>query len=451
MTMMHINAFTQCTPISQSIGQWRNPADVMSRGYTDLNVWADLARTLERGCLDALFFADIHGIYDGYAGNRDAAVRHAVQTPGADPLLLISALALSTRHLGFASTYSTTYHSPYECARAFSSLDHFTKGRIGFNVVTSYMKNAEDNGLGVMLPHDERYDRADEYLDVVYKLWEGSWADDAVIRDAARNIHTAPERVHDIDHTGQYFSVRGPHMCEPSPQRTPVIYQAGASPRGIEFGAKHAEALFVGFTDPRNARERVTMIRERIAAHGRDPSSVKILAGIIPIVGDTDADAQRKYDDALQYVSPEGTFALFGGWTGVDLSRYGPDDSLDHIDSDGMQAIARGMRGKTMRDFYERIKLGSFSVKIIGHAAHVADTLEEWVDVGGVDGFNIMPVVQPGSHEDFVNAVIPELQRRGRFRTAYEGTTLREHYFGANHTRVRDDHPAARYRANASK
>ena len=183
--MIHINAFSQCTPISQAIGQWRNPADRMAAGYRDLSLWTDVARTLEAGCLDALFFADIHGIYDAYGGSHEAAVRHAVQVPGADPVLLIPALAAATTHLGFAVTYSTSYHAPYECARLFSSLDHFTQGRIGWNVVTSYMKNAEANGLGAALPHDERYDQADDYLEAVYKLWEGSWADDAVVQDAA--------------------------------------------------------------------------------------------------------------------------------------------------------------------------------------------------------------------------------------------------------------------------
>ena len=444
--MIHINAFTQCTPISQSIGQWRNPADRMAAGYRDLAVWTDLARTLEAGCIDALFFADIHGIYDGYGASHEAAVQHAVQVPGADPTLLIPALAAATTHLGFAVTYSTSYHAPYECARLFSSLDHFTGGRIGWNVVTSYMKNAAANGLGAALPHDERYDQADDYMEAVYKLWEGSWAEDAVVRDAATATFSDPARVRTIDHHGPYYEVRGPHMCEPSIQRTPVIYQAGSSPRGIQFGAKHGEALFVAFGSPQSSAKLTARIRQAVAEAGRDPASMRIMLAIMPIVGETEAEARRKYETALHYADVEGALALFGGWTGIDLSQFSPDDMIEDIDNQAMASIAKANRGKRLKDFYGELKLGAFGPKIIGSPTQVADELERWVEVGGVDGFNITPVVQPGSHEDFVHLVVPELQRRGLFRRHYEGATLREHYFGPGHSRAAGDHPSARYR-----
>lgn len=444
--MIHINAFTQCTPISQSIGQWRNPADRMAAGYRDLKTWIELAQTLEAGCIDALFFADIHGIYDGYGGSYEAAVRHAVQVPGADPVLLIPALAAATTHLGFAVTYSTSYHAPYECARLFSSLDHFTGGRIGWNVVTSYMKNAQDNGLGAALPHDERYDQADDYMEAVYKLWEASWADDAVVRDAAGATFTDPSRVRPIDHEGPYYRVRGPHMCEPSPQRTPVIYQAGSSPRGIRFGARHGEALFVAFGNPQSAARMTARIRAAIAEEGRDPASVKIMLAIMPIVGETEAEAQAKYATALEHADVEGALALFGGWTGIDLSAYSPEDRIEDIDSQAMASIAKANKGKRLKDFYEELKLGSFGPKVIGTPDQVADELEHWIEVAGIDGFNLTPVVQPGSHEDFVGLVVPELQRRGRFRRAYDTATLREHYYGTGHARAADDHPSARHR-----
>ena len=207
--------------------------------------WVDLARTLEAGCFDSIFFADVHGAYDVYKGSAEAGIRHAVQFPGNDPTMLFPAMAQATRHLGFISTYSTTYYPPFHTAKLFSSLDHFTGGRVGWNIVTSYLDSACRNGLGEMLPHDQRYERAEEYMEVAYKLWEASWEENAIVRDSARDMHTDPARVHAINHKGKYFEVEGPHMCEPSPQRTPFLLQAGQSSRGVAFGARHGEALFL--------------------------------------------------------------------------------------------------------------------------------------------------------------------------------------------------------------
>jgi alkanesulfonate monooxygenase SsuD/methylene tetrahydromethanopterin reductase-like flavin-dependent oxidoreductase (luciferase family) len=186
--MIHIVGFSQCVPHSQAIGQWKNPDDQFSEGYRQIEMWCHIAKTLERGLADGFFLADVHGVYDVYGNSRDAAHKYAVQTPGVDPMLLTSAMANVTTHLGFINTYSTTFHAPYECARAFSSLDHFTNGRIGWNIVTSYTHSAEANGIGNMLNHDKRYDRADEYMDVVYKLWESSWENDAVIQDVKKDL-----------------------------------------------------------------------------------------------------------------------------------------------------------------------------------------------------------------------------------------------------------------------
>lgn len=206
---MHLNLFTQCSPSPQFKGFWRHPRDRSATGYRDLGYWVELGRRLEAACLDALFFADVHGTYDVYQGSWRAAVRHAVQIPSVDPLLVLPAIAATTTRLGLAVTYSTTYHAPYECARVFSSLDHLTGGRVAWNIVTSYLRSASANGLGEYLDHDERYDRADEYVEVARRLWEESWDDDAVVRDAAANVFTDPDRVHEIGHEGRWFSVRG--------------------------------------------------------------------------------------------------------------------------------------------------------------------------------------------------------------------------------------------------
>jgi FMN-dependent oxidoreductase (nitrilotriacetate monooxygenase family) len=449
---IHLNAFTQCSICPQSKGQWKHSLDRSSWGYRDLTYWTELARTLERGRFDALFFADIHGTYDVYKGSREMAVRHVVQFPCNDPIVLIPALALVTTHLGLAATYSTTYHAPYQAAKVFSTLDHLTKGRVGWNVVTSYLPDAEKNGLGKMLPHDERYDRADEYMEVVYKLWEQSWEEDAMVRDVESDVHTDPSKVHEINHHGKYFDVLGPHLCEPSPQRTPVIYQAGASGRGVEFAARHGEALFVVFPNTTVCRAFSDNLRERVRQNGRDPSHVKILEAFTPVVGVTEADARQKYEIMKRYVSPEGAMALFGGWTGIDLSQYQPDQKLEHVESQGMQFLAQyfssvdSTREWTIREIAEFMSIGSVGPVLVGDPRQVADEMERWVEEGGLDGFNLVPAYSPGSYVDFVDLVVPELQRRGLFRTEYEGTTLREHYFGKGQRRLTADHIGSSYR-----
>ena len=444
---IHLNAFSQCSPCPQAKGQWKHPEDQSSTGYRQLDYWVELARTLENGLFDALFFADIHGTYDVYGGSRDAAVRHAVQIPCHDPTVLIPALALETQHLGFATTYSTTYHPPYQAAKLFSTLDHLSGGRVGWNVVTSYLRDAEANGLGQVLPHDERYDRADEYMEVVYKLWEQSWDEGAVVRDAAGDVHTDPARVREIRHAGRYFRVLGPHLCEPSPQRTPVIYQAGSSPRGLRFAARHGEALFVIFPNPGACRRYVEAVRAAAREEGRDPGGLLILLGIRVTVGRNEDEARRKRAQAGRYHSPEGQLALFGGWSGIDLAGLDPNQKLDELEWQSIQSIADYFRQAepqrvwTVGMLRDRIARGGQGQGITGSPIQVADELERWIEEGGVDGFNLLASPAPGGYGDFVEFVVPELQRRNLFRTGYEGATLREHYFGPGRSRLPPDHP----------
>src|SRR6266702_7736098 len=242
--------------------------------------WVDYARTAERGLLDGIFLADVFGVYDVYGGNADAAALHAVQLPNADPTLLVSAMALVTSHLGFGITSNLTFEHPYQLARRFSTLDHLTKGRIGWNIVTGYLDSgARGMGLPASRAHDDRYDAAEDFLNASYKLWEGSWEDDAVRRDRSARIFTDPAKLHRVLHQGPYFKVDGIHLAEPSPQRTPLLYQAGTSKRGRAFAARHAEAIFLnGQTRPilaRAARE----IRTAAKEFGRDPYDIKLFAG----------------------------------------------------------------------------------------------------------------------------------------------------------------------------
>ena len=278
------NLFEMNTVGHISHGLWRHPHNNRHR-YTDLEFWTSEAKLLEEGLFDAVFLADVIGAYDGYRGGPDTALREAVQIPNNDPLLLIPAMAAVTRHLGFVATFSTTYEPPFAFARRASTIDHLTKGRFGWNVVTSYLPNAARNfGLDDELDHAQRYDRAHEYLDVLYKLWEGSWDDDAVVRDVANRVYTDSSKVRRIDHTGKYFRVAGPHLSEPSLQRTPVIYQAGSSATGRDFAAKHAEAVFVGGSSLENFRDTIEDIHRRGEVAGRPRGSIKTLASAVLIL-----------------------------------------------------------------------------------------------------------------------------------------------------------------------
>ncbi|MEX2481622.1 MAG: LLM class flavin-dependent oxidoreductase [Gammaproteobacteria bacterium] len=449
--MIHMNAFTQCSICHHSKGQWKHPLDGSSRGYRDVDYWVDLARLLERGCFDTLFLADVHGTYNVYKGSREAAVRHAVQFPSNDPTLVISAMAYATRHLGFACTYSTTYFPPYQAAKVFSTLDHLTRGRIAWNIVTSYLADANANfGLDDQMPHDERYDRAEEYMEVVYQLWEHSWEEDAMVRDGDNDMHTDPAKVHEINYRGTYFNVPGPHMCEPSAQRTPVLYQAGQSGRGVKFAARHAEAIFAIYPHLEACRKGVKLVRQETRAAGRKADHVKVFPGISVIVAPTDAEAQLKLETCKQYRSPEGALALFCGWIGIDIAKLPKNVNLLDMKTEAIQGLISYFaevdpnRFWTIQDIGELISIGSVMPKVVGSPQTVADELERWVDDSGCDGFNLVPVVQPSGFRDFVDLVVPELQRRGRMRTAYEGETLRESYFGAGHQRLFTDHVAHR-------
>ena len=230
---IRFNAFDMNCVAHQSSGLWRHPRD-RSATYNTLEYWTELAKLLESGTFDGIFIADVLGTYDVYGASNEAAIRHGAQVPVNDPMMLVSAMALVTENLGFGVTAGTAYEHPYPFARRMTTLDHLTKGRIGWNVVTGYLPSAARNmGADDQLEHDDRYDVADEYLEVLYKLWEGSWEDDAVIRDRESGVFTDPAKVHEIGHKGKHFTVPGIHLSEPSPQRTPVIYQAGASKRGI--------------------------------------------------------------------------------------------------------------------------------------------------------------------------------------------------------------------------
>lgn len=444
---IHLNGFVQHSPSPHSTGLWSYKRHEGHR-HNRLAYWEEIARILERGKFDALFFADVIGTYSVYQNSYEPAVTNAVQIPAHDPLLVISALAASTNHIGFAVTVSTTYSHPYALARQLSTLDHLTEGRVGWNIVTSYLESEAVNlGLKRRLPKHVRYDRADEFLEVVYKLWEHSWEDDAVVLDRENRVFADPSKVHLINHHGSYFDVPGPHLVEPSPQRTPVLFQAGASPRGRRFAAKHAEAVFIKFHSLESLKNYVQDIRNLVEEQGRDPHSVLVFPLILPIVGSTEEEAHRKYEELKNHVSYEGTLALLSGHTGIDFSKYDPDQYIEDMETEAVQGNLNlytkdPTRKWTLREAVMNHGLGNGTVKFVGTPEQIADQIEQWAVEGDVDGFNIAHAHSPGTFQEFVEYVVPELQKRGIYRTEYEAVTLRENMFGKGRRFLQEDHPA---------
>jgi FMN-dependent oxidoreductase (nitrilotriacetate monooxygenase family) len=449
---LHLNAFENCSPVNISAGLWRHPDD-QSHRYKDLSYWTELAVMLEEAGFDSIFLADILGMLDVYEGKPDAALRNAIQVPINDPLTIIPAMAAVTKHLGFAATVSLTYEQPYAFARTMTSLDHASNGRVGWNIVTSYLDSAARNlGRGEQLSHDERYDRGDEFMAVLYKLWEGSWEDGAVVIDKARGLYVDPAKVHPIAHHGRYFNVPDAFIAEPSPQRTPVLFQAGSSSRGQTFAAIHAEGVFVHGTRPEVIAPVVANIRASAAAQGREPYSLKVFAVTTVVAGATDGEADEKYAELLSYADYEGAMVQFAGPLGLDVSKFDPDRPLADINPNAAHFTRHLFAGAdpdvvwTLRDIAHYMGVGGMGPKFVGSGATIADEMQRWVEIADLDGFNITYAIRPGTFVDTVKYVVPELRRRGLMRPAYAGSTFRESLYGEGQRQLREDHPGRQYR-----
>jgi FMN-dependent oxidoreductase (nitrilotriacetate monooxygenase family) len=437
-----LNAFAMQAPGHLNPGLWRFPGDKGS-SYNDIKNWIALAQKLEKAKFHAIFFADVLGGYDVYKGPRNLhpTIPAASQFPIHDPLYSVSAMAAATETIGFGVTSSTTYETPYSLARKFSTVDHLSNGRVGWNIVTSYLDSAARNfGFSTQVEHDKRYEIAHEYMDVCYKLWEGSWRDDAVIKSSTS--YANPDAVREISHVGPHFTVPGPHICEPSRQRTPFIFQAGTSGAGKTFAAKHAEAVFLNAHSPELCRPSVDSIRDQAVQFGRQRDSVKIVAGLLVIVGKTDEEAQEKYKQLAKYGDREGALALFGGWSGIDLDKFSDTEDFRFIEH---QPAVRSMvnhwsktaPGGTDQPWNkqriaEHLIIGGNGQKVIGSVKTVADELERWIEVGDVDGFNLSYATIPGTFDDIIELLLPELQARGVFHSDYAvpDGTLRENFTG---------------------
>ncbi|WP_152047518.1 LLM class flavin-dependent oxidoreductase [Aureimonas psammosilenae] len=413
-------------------GLWTHPRD-RSVDYAKLSHWTDLAKVLEGGLFDAMFIADIVGVYDVYGGSIDLTAREAIQLPVNDPTLLVPAMAAVTEGLGFGVTVNTAVEHPYTFARRFSTLDHLTEGRIGWNVVTGYLDSAARAvGRDAMREHDERYDRADDYLELLYKLWETSWEDGAVKRDKPARLYADPSKIHEIRHDGPFYQSHGFHLSEPSPQRTPVIFQAGTSGRGQRFAARHAECVFIGASDPEAARRTSRQLREAVVAAGRRPDDIRILVGMSVVTGQTDEDAQDRLADYVTHASPEAALAHFAAGSGIDFSRYGLDDEISYGPTNAIQSTTAAARqkGLTRRQLLEASRLDSRYPLVVGSGKTVAAELGRWAEEGEIDGFNLTRTVTPECWHDFVRFVVPALQERGLYKAAYRTGTLRHRLFG---------------------
>ncbi|MEI5657091.1 LLM class flavin-dependent oxidoreductase [Acinetobacter baumannii] len=445
------NAFEMNCIAHQSPGLWRHPQD-RSVEYKDLEYWTDLAQILEHGFFDGIFIADVLGIYDVYHQSAEHALTGAVQVPVNDPLQIVPAMAAVTKHLGFGVTTSISFEHPYPFARRISTLDHLTKGRVGWNIVTSYLESGSKNlGLKTQVNHDNRYDIADEYLEVLYKLWEGSWEEGSVLRDRESGIFADYKKVLPIQHEGKYFTVPGIHICEPSPQRTPVLYQAGASSRGQKFASQNAECVFIAAPSKIATKKVVQGIRQKLAQEGRDPYSVKIYALLSIVTDETDAKAQAKFKEYQSYGSYDGALTLLSGWSGVDFSQYQPTDKVEYIQTNAIQSLldsyvnADPERVWTIEEIANWNSLGGNGPVLVGSAETVSDALQQWVEDTDIDGFNLAYILAHQTFADVVEFIVPELQKRGVYQTSYAQGTLREKLFGAG-PYLPENHRGAKYR-----
>ncbi len=445
---MIFNVFTSMSPSHVSHGLWRLPEAEAHRRANDLDVWVELARIAERGKMDAMFFADAVGTGGFQADDHKASARHGM-IPMNDPSMIVSALAAATEDLGFMFTSSVLQDHPFDFARRISTLDHFTDGRVGWNIVTSYSPNVAHNfGLAELPSHDERYGLAEEYMEVVYKLWEGSWEDGALVLDSARGVLADPDRVHKIDHVGERFRVEGPHLSSPSPQRTPLLVQAGASPQGRAFAARHAEIQFLIASSPEKAAAVVADVRSQAVGAGRRGRDIRFMVSMQFVVGSTEEEAERKFEERQAALDVDGLAAHFSALTGVNATALDLDAPIDELRTEGIQSILAS--SIEMVPDGEPVTLGNILRArqrhgvLVGTPEGLADQVERWRDAG-IGGLNVMVPVRPHSLLEFVYHLVPELQRRGLAQSEYAPGTMREKLFGAG-DRLPDTHPASAYR-----
>ncbi|MED1469844.1 LLM class flavin-dependent oxidoreductase [Bacillus salipaludis] len=444
---LSFSAFVMNTASHIIHGLWRDP-EGHQLNFNDVDLWVTLAKKLEEGGFDAIFFADVVGLYGDHGGSGDFHVKTGLQIPSNDPMVLLSALAVNTKHLGLAFTSGPLQEPPFNFARRVSTLDHISKGRIAWNIVTSSLENAYRNfGYDQIVPHDDRYRWVDEYVDVLYKLWEGSWDEGALLQDRKSGIHADPKKVHKINHVSKQYKVEGPHLVAPSPQRTPVLFQAGSSPAGRDFSARNAEAVFILSPDPVNAKKLIEDTRRLAVKYGRRAEDIHFYQGLSFVIGETEEEVRQKERELDQKIDYEMVIAHVAGGMGIDLGNVSLDTPLENISIEGTRSHLQWLkesipdRAPTVQDIaYFRNK----GTRISGTPETIADQLEQWRSAG-VDGINIINATIPASYEEFIDKVMPVLRARGLAREEHgEPTTLRQKLFGTD--RLSERHPASKYR-----
>ncbi len=425
---LHLNAFLMSSGHHEA--SWRLPESDPSSVSTNIAFLQRLAQTAERGHLDSIFFAD------GPAQSRDVGRRPSGTL---EPTVVLAAIAAVTSRIGLIATASTTYNDPYNLARRFASVDHISGGRAGWNIVTTAFGDAARNfGLADQPSHRERYERAAEFLEVSLKLWD-SWEADAEVGDKAEGVWGDASKVHPIEHVGEHFSVAGALTTPRSPQGRPLLVQAGSSDDGKDFAARYAEAVFTAQQTLADAQEFYADLKRRAVEWGRDPATVLVLPGIVPVIGATEAEAREKEDELDRLIKPEYARVQLAKTLRVDpddlpLDRELPADLPSEDEIEGAKSrytlivnLAR-REHLTVRQLIGRLGGGRGHRTFSGTAEQVADAIQDWYDHGAADGFNIMPAVLPSGLDDFVDQVVPILVERELFRAEYTGTTLREHY-----------------------
>ncbi|MGH9017468.1 MAG: LLM class flavin-dependent oxidoreductase [Acidimicrobiales bacterium] len=430
---MSLVGFMQAGNATVYAGSWRHPAT--EHGFLKASYYAKLGRLLEEGCFDMMFFDDRLAMPGIYGGSVAEAVRLGARPVKLDLSVVLGVVAGVTDHIGLGATYSTTYYSPFHVARTFATLDHLSGGRAAWNVVTSVNDSEAQNfGFTEHLGHDERYDRADEFLEATTALWD-TWEDGALVLDRATGTFADPDKVHELAHDGTWFSVRGPLTVPRCPQGRPVLLQAGSSGRGRDFAARWAELIFTGDPDIDIARAHYKEQKERIGEGGRDPASVKMLPMVYTVVGESRAQAEAREEVFLHdLVDPLASLTLLSELMNYDFSGMALDDPI----TDELVESVSGIRG-LVQNLRRHIGATVTLADLAGHRAtllqgprftgtgpEVADQMESWIEAGACDGFVIAATHSPGAYEDVVRLVVPELQRRGLLRTGYTGTTLRD-------------------------
>lgn len=427
-------------PSPHPIGSWRHPRSFIGYSYDRVEYWEHIARTLERGKFDMFFFADTYNLHDVYRQSPDMAIRYALQYPRMDPMTLAPIVAKATRRLAIGVTASTTFIPPFYLARKLATLDHLTEGRFGWNVVTSFGANEAANfGLDEMLSSSERYARADEYMELCYKLWQ-SWDKDAILMDRETGHFADPAKVHRVNHEGKYFRSRGPLSVPRSPQGVPLIIQAGQSADGVAFAAKHAEVTFAVGGNLDGVRRYRKRLNAALSENHRKPDDVRVLWGGLIFTGESEAQARGREQQMIDNIPVEAALALMSGHSGIDFSQFPPHEkmkNLSELKSTGVSGLLEVVLNDyggdlTLAETAKRYGYAFAGIRLVGTPAQVADQMEEIMDAGEGDGFNIVTSYSiPGSVEDIVDYIVPELQRRGVFRKDYgPEKTLRGRLFG---------------------